>query len=309
MVDFPWYMGMAPLLGWCLDAVVASRRFDPLLPRAVRHSAARMEFVLRQAFPSNPERGGWMLVLWTAATAWFLGWVLTSGSWVIAGHGVSFAAWTALFFVTFSVRGQATAGVHLQGAITAEDPESAAHWLSLLGDEAVPSEDPDALAGAGVRQLAHSVVHAALIPLFWGLFLGAGGALGALCVHHIAQQIRPGQRDDPFWQPAATAGRWVSTAPSWVALFFIQFALPFAGGHRGAAMAGFLNRYREQPMDRVAAAVAYGLGLGRSARGPEDGAPVGPSDLHRATILLWTSTALAAASTTFAAALLYRFIL
>jgi cobalamin biosynthesis protein CobD/CbiB len=309
MVDFPWYMGMALLLGWCLDAVVATRRLDPLLPRAVRHSAARMEFVLRQAFPTTPTRGGWMLVLWTFASAWLLGWILTSGSWVIAGHGVSFVVWTTLFFVTFGVRGQATAGLHLQQAITAEHTESAAQWLHLLGDDAVPTEDPEVLAGAGVRQLAHSVVHAALLPLFWGLFLGAGGALGALSVHHIAQKIRQDQRDDPFWRPIARAGAWVTIAPSWLALFFIQAALPFAGGQRGAAMAGFLNRYREQPLDRVAAAVGYGLGLGPSARGPEDGAPVGLSDLHRATILLWTSTALAAVSITLAATLLYRFIL
>jgi cobalamin biosynthesis protein CobD/CbiB len=309
MVDFPWYMGMAPLLGWCLDAVVASRRIDPLLPNAVRRSAARFEFVLRQAFPDNPGRAGWMLVLWIGAAAWLIGWMLTSGAWVLAGHGVSFAAWTALFFVALNVRSQATAALLMQRALDDERSEGAAEWLHVLGESGESGEGHEALAGAGVRQLSHSVVRSALLPLFWGLVLGAGGALAALAVHLVARQSAEDQLDDPFWQSVNRAGVWVTTAPSWFALLFIQAALPFAGGQRGPAMAGFLNRYREQPLDRVAAAVAYGLGLGPSAGGHEDGEDVSSTDLHRATVLLWTTTALAAAAVSLAASIIYRFVL
>jgi len=309
VVDFPWYMGMAPLLGWCLDAVVASRRLDPLLPNAVRRSAARFEFVLRQAFPDNPGRAGWMLVLWIGAAAWLVGWMLTSGSWVLAGHSVSFAAWTALFFLVLNVRGQATAGLQMQRTLDAEDSERAAEWLHLLGESATIDGGDEALAGAGVRQLSHSVVRSAILPLFWGLLLGAGGALAALAVHLVARQSTEEQLSDPFWQSVNRADVWMTTAPSWVALVFIQTALPFAGGQRGPAMAAFLNRYRERPLDRVAAAVAYGLDLGPSSGGHEDGANVSSADLHRATVLLWTSTALAAAAASLAAGLLYRFVL
>ena len=309
MVDFPWYMGMAPLLGWCLDAVVSSRRLDPLLPHAVRRSAARFEFVLRQAFPNNPERGGWMLVLWIGAAAGLIGWVLTSGSWVLAGHSVSFVAWTTIFFMALSVRSQATTALQMQHALDDEGSENAPGWLRLLGETRQVGESDEALAGAGVRQLSHSIVSSALLPLFWGLVLGAGGALAALAVHLVARQNSADQTNDPFWQSVHRAGVWLTVAPSWVALFFIQTTLPFAGGKRGPAVAGFLNRYREQPLDRVAAAVAYGLGLGPSAGGHEDGEDVSSADLHRATVLLWTTTALAAAAATLAAALLYRFIL
>jgi cobalamin biosynthesis protein CobD/CbiB len=309
MVDFPWYMGMAPLLGWCLDAVVGSRRLDPLFPGVVRRSATRFEFVLRQAFPNNPERAGWMLVLWIGAAAWLLGWILTSGSWVLAGHSISFAVWTALFFIALSVRSQATSGLQMQRALETEHDESAAEWLRSLGEKGELGDDREALAGASVRQLAHSIVRSALLPLFWGLFLGAGGALAALAVHLVARETTEDQLDDPFWKSVNQAEVWITTAPSWLALVFIQTALPFAGGQRGPAMAGFLNRYKERPLDRIAAAVAYGLNLGPSAGGHEDGMEVSPTDIHRATILLWTATALGATATSLAASLLYRFIL
>ena len=249
-----------------------------------------------------------MLVAWIGLSAWLLGWALTSGAWVIAGHGVSFATWTVLFFVVFSLRGQATAAVNMQRALAEDATGNAAAYLQILGGRST-SDDREVLAGAGVSQLAQSIVCSALLPLFWGLVLGAGGALAALCVQHISGQITDDQHEDSFWQPVARIGVWITTVPCWLALFFIQATLPFAGGQRGAAMTGFLNVYKANPLDRVTIAVAYGLGLGPSAGGHEDGDPVGVADLHRATILLWISTGLAAVTIALLGSLLYRFIL
>jgi cobalamin biosynthesis protein CobD/CbiB len=148
-----------------------------------------------------------------------------------------------------------------------------------------------------------------VLPLFWGLVLGAGGALAALCLQELARQIDEDKTDDPFWQPVRRIADWIALPPCWLALVFIQATIPFSGGRRGAAMAGFLNRFREEPLDRVAAAVAYGLDLGPSAAGHADGAKVSPPDLQRATVLLWTSTGLAAVTVALIGSVVYRFIL
>lgn len=308
MVDFPWYMGMAPLLGWCLDAVVPTRRFDSFLPQAVERTAERMEFVLRNAFPEKPQQGGWALALWVGLSAWLLGWALTAGAWIVLGHYFAFAAWTLIFYLAFTVRGRARAALRIQTALNQEQNDVALAWLQFIGGEA-PSNDTEAISAAGVRQIAQSVVRSAVLPLFWGLLLGAGGALAALTVQELAQRATDEGSDDPFWAPIRQLGGWLTVLPSWAALVCIQTTIAFAGGHRGATMAGFLNRFRDPPLSRVSSAVAYGLNLGKPAGGTEDGRDVTPRDLHRATIVLWTSTAFAAAATTVAAALLYHFIL
>ena len=308
MVDFPWYMGMAPLLGWCLDAVVASRRFDTLVPRAIEQVAVRLVFVLRQAFPNQPARGGWVLTAWVGGAAWLLGWALTSGAWVLAGPFVAFAAWTAVFFLAFSMRSKAGAALRIQRALETENIENAQAWLRFMGEDS-ESTDPEVVAGTAVKQTARSIAESAMLPLFWGLFLGAGGALAALALHELANQADERTDEDDLWGPVLQVGNAVVTAPCWVALFFIQATIQFSGGSRGPTMAGFLNRFRETPPNRVAAAVAYGLNLGPSAGGHEDAPAVSPRDVQRATVLLWTSSGLAAAFVAAAGCLLYHFIL
>ena len=322
MVDFPWYMGMAPLLAWCLDAVVSSRRFDTLLPATVERVSTRLEFVLRQAFPDQVARGGWVLAIWCGGAAWLLGWLLTSGSWIGAGHYVSFATWTAIFFLLLSIRSPATAASRIQQALHEEQFETALGWLQFVGSPSESQEaeakqsilreghDPtETLSATTVRQIAQVLVQGAMVPLFWGLILGAGGALAAVVLQELAKQASAESEEDDFWKPLAQIHEWVVIVPCWLSLCAIQATIQFSSGSRGAAMAGFLNRFREAPIDRVGSAIAYGLDLGPSAGGSPDGDDTTPSHIQRATIILWTSSGLASVLVALAGSLLYRFIL
>jgi hypothetical protein len=74
-------------------------------------------------------------------------------------------------------------------------------------------------------------------------------------------------------------------------------------------MAGFVNQTRRTPLDRLALAVEAGLGLTRTRA--LDGTihdPIGPEDIRRSIIVLWTASFVGVGMMSGITALLFRFV-
>jgi cobalamin biosynthesis protein CobD/CbiB len=289
----PWFLGLAPLLGWCLDAIVRSRRIGPLLPNWAARTTGRLEFVMRTGLPDKPLRAGDILVLWIMVLAWIVGWVLSKGSWVLFGAFGQFVVWTAMFFLMISVRRRAGAGRDIQASLMAQRPDLARGWLEHI-DHRPADDEPTTLARAGVGRMAEGILETTLLGVFWGVLLGPAAGLAAVCVHEVARYGRRSEDpDDPLWFGALRMERWLSWPISWLAAFVLYVVVPLGGGNRAQALAGYFNKKRERPANRLSAALIQGLGLQRVQTPDGIIDPVVPQDIQRSVVVLWAATCVA----------------
>jgi len=310
MIDNPWWVGLAPLLGWCLDAVIRTRRWEPLLPRLVHRAAGRLEFVVRTGLPDNPARAGEILVLWLLGGAFALGWALTQTAWIF-GEGApgKFVLWVVAFFLLFGVRRRASAGSDVMGSLLAESPDVAAQWLVHVDGHAGDGSTT-AVARSTVHRMSKSVVESALLVTFWGVTFGLGVALAAGCVHELARFARRSEDpDDPIWAGALRTERWLTWPATWVAVVVVYLVIPLAGGARARAMAGFVNNRNQPPLRRLSLAVEDGLGLTVTQTVEAQVVdPIRAEDIQRSIIVLWTASFVGVAAMSGISALVFRLL-
>jgi cobalamin biosynthesis protein CobD/CbiB len=265
---------------------------------------------MRTALPKNPSRAGWILALWLVGTAFVIGFGLTQTAWVL-GEGApgKFVVWVIGFFLLFGIRRRSAAGHDVMASLLANSPDLARQWLIHLdGDPGTGT--PEDIAHAAVTRMSQSVVEKALLITFWGVTLGLGAAAAAAAVHELASHARRSEDPaDPLWAAALRAERWVTMAPTWIGVILVYLVIPLAGGSRARSMAGFVNQTRRTPLDRLALAVEAGLGLTRTRA--LDGTihdPIGPEDIRRSIIVLWTASFVGVGMMSGITALLFRFV-
>lgn len=303
-------MGLAPLLGWCLDAVINTRRWRPLLPRLMGRAAERLEFVMRTGMANKPQRAGQILVLWFLFGAFVVGWGLTQSAWIF-GEGApgKFVVWVVLFFLLFGTRRRSQAGSDVMGSLLADSPDVAGQWLAHVdGDPADGA--PQTIARATVHRMSESVVEKALMVTFWGVTLGMGVALGAACIHELARHARRSENPaDPLWAGALRAERWLTWPAAWVSVIVVYLVIPLAGGARARAMAGYLNHKGEAPLRRIALGVESGLGVTRTQTVEQQVVdPIAPEDIQRSVIILWTASFVGVAAMSGITAAVFHFL-
>lgn len=294
MIDSPWYMGLAPLLGWCLDAVIRTGRLGPLVPLWAAKVTARLEFVMRTGMQDRLMRGGEVLVIWIAGMAFIAGWAVSKGAWILGGPILQFVAWTAIFFLLLSVRRRGKAGVEIRDSLLAGRTDLARGWLEHI--DARPEDDEvTTLSRTAVARMAEGILESALLAIFWGVVLGPAAAVAAVCVHEIARYGRGSDNpEDLLWFGARRMERWLSWPISWLASVFVYLTIPLAGGSRARALSGYFNHWKLDPAPRLGAALVQGLGIERyqTPEGIVD--PVKPEDIQRSVVVLWGATFLSA---------------
>ncbi|MCP4870244.1 MAG: cobalamin biosynthesis protein [Proteobacteria bacterium] len=309
-MDNPWWVGLAPLLGWCLDAVINTRRWEPLLPRLVQRGGERLEFVMRTGLAGKPERAGLILAAWLLGGTWVIGWGITQTAWVF-GEGApgKFVVWVILFFLLFGTRRRSAAGGDVMRSLLAENADVAGQWLHHIEGEPVDGS-PQAIARATVHRMSESVVEKALLVTFWGVTLGMGVALMAACVHELAGHSRRSDSpDDPLWKYTLKAEYWLTLPAAWFSVIVVYLVIPLAGGSRARAMAGFLNHKGSAPLRRIALGVESGLGVTQTQTVEQKVVdPIAPEDIQRSVIILWTASFVGVAAMSGITALVFRFI-
>ncbi len=309
-VDNPWWVGLAPLLAWCLDAVVRTRRWEPLVERAVQRATKRIEFAMRVGMKGNLVRGGEILVLWLMGGAFLIGWSLTQVGYIL-GEGAygQFAVWTVGFFLLFGIRRRSAAGSDVMASLLHGNDEVARQWLEYIDGD--PGDGtPPVVARATIARMSEGVVERAILATFWGITLGLGVAAAAVVVHELARFARSSaDPNDPLWVGALRTERWVAWPASWIAVVVIYVIIPLAGGARARAMAGFLNHVGEPPLRRLSLAVEAGLGLQKTQT--VEGKildPCVPEDIQRSVIVLWTASAVGVAALSGVCTLVFHLI-
>lgn len=294
MIDSPWYMGLAPLLGWCLDAVIRTGRLGPVVPLWAAKITARLEFVMRTGMQDRMRRAGEVLVIWIAGMAWIAGWAVSEAAWVLGGSVLQFIAWTCLFFLLISVRRRAKAGVEIREALLHERPDVARGWLEHV--DARPDDDEvTTLSRTAVCRMAEGILDSAMLAIFWGVVLGPAAALAAVCVHEIARYGRGSDNpEDLLWYGALRMERWLSWPISWLAAVLVYLVIPLGGGSRAGTLSGYFNQWRLRPAPRLGAALVQGLGIDRIQTPDGIIDPVKPEGIQRAVVVLWATSALAA---------------
>ena len=291
MLDSPWYMGLAPLLGWCLDAVIRTGRLGPLVPNWASRVTAKLEFVMRTGMQDRLQRAGDILVIWIAGMAWVAGWLVSKATWVLGGSILQFIAWTALFFLLVSVRRRGKAGVEIRQALLQDRLDVARGWLEHIDAQPGPDDEVTTLSRAAVSRMAEGILESAMLAIFWGVLLGPAAALAAVCVHEIARYGRRSEDpEDLLWFGALRMERWLSWPISWLAVLGVYLVIPLGGGSRARALAGYFNHWRDRPAGRLGAALVMGLGIERIQTPDGIVDPVKPEDIQRAVVVLWAAT-------------------
>lgn len=280
MGDLPWWMGLAPLMGFLLDALLGGTRAEELVHGWIRRNVPRMDFVMRQAFGGPTAKAGYGLAIWYGLIAFCGAWFLSVlGRIVYEDYGL-FLVRSLLFLFLFSARRLTIVGIQTLAQLSAGDLDGTRRTLWAIGVNA-QDEDVNSLSGTAVKALSGGMLGAAFIPLFWGLG-GAELAATALAVHLVARQ-GVGQPADAqeMWDGAARVDRWLSWPAAWLAGIVVPIVIGLVGGRRTTALATFVTRKSLPPTDRLASALAKGFGFGEAAGGYEDGPECSPADVQR----------------------------
>lgn len=273
-------MGLAPLMGFLLDALLGGTRAEELVHGWVGRNVPRMDFVMRNAFGGPTRRAGYALVAWYALIGFGVAWLIsTLGRVVYDAYGL-FVARSLLFMFLFSARRLTVVGIQALTQLSAGDTEGTRRTLWALGYTGSERE-LSALSGATVRALSGGLLGAAFIPMVWGL-PGAELAAAALAVHLVAR-AGLGQPEDarPMWDAASRVDRWFSWPAAWMAAVVVPIVIGVVGGRRTTAFATFVTRKTLPPPERLAASLARGFGLGEDAGGYEDGPASSPGDVQK----------------------------
>lgn len=291
MLDSPWFLGLAPLLGWCLDAVIRTRVFGPpLVPTWASRATQKLEFVMRTGLGDRPRHAGDVLVLWIMVLVWLAGVALSKGALIFGGSIAQFVVWTGMYFLLISVRRRAGAGAEILRSLAQGRTDLARGWLEHI-DSAPADDEVTTLSREAIGRLAAGILESGLMPVFWGVALGPAAGGAAVCVHEVARYARrSAEPGEELWFGALRMERWLSWPISWLAAIVLYLVVRLGGGDRGATLAGYFNFRHERPAERLGHALVHGLGLERY-RTPEGIVdPVVPEDIQRGLVLLWATT-------------------
>ncbi len=290
LLDQPWYIGLAPMLGWLLDAVVRSGPLDGVVDRAVARLAARLEFAIRTGLRDQLSQGGAILTLWLGGSAAVVAWGLMAVGIVLGGPVGRFVATTLIFFLILDSRSRASDALSIERLLREGRDEEAAGRLTALGNPP-PEDTAPAIAGAGVLSVSDGLLLRVLVPMLWGLALGPiGGAFAYGVVAVSLQRLRSTEEDQGLWHWPDQALDALCWPVAWLAALSLQLVAPIAGLRRGDVFNGFIHRPGLRPHERLRAAFVGGFRFGEDVGGPRDGAEPTPGDLQRAVVLLWTSS-------------------
>ncbi len=303
MDDFPTWMGLAPLLGFLLDALFGDLRSRHHYAEQVTRAGRRLELIARTALRPTPRVAGLFWLVWVVGAAMLLAWGIETIAWSFFEMEGLFASHAFITLGILRLRRMTTDASLVRMDLEAEAPRRARERLSKMGTEATSFADED-IAGAAIARMSRALLEGALLPLVFVLF-GPPVAAGAVAARELGSYIwdEAEDPDDAFYRPALAADTIVGTFAGWWGALLMQTILPIVGGNKHTAFAGWLNQADKPPEMRLSAVVARGLGLGPEARGPEGGEPPRPNDIQRAVVLVWiTALVMAALSATILSA-------
>jgi len=254
-------MGLAPLLGFLLDALLGGTRLDDVIAGQVQRLAQRAQFIVQRAFGGATPTAGYALTVWVAGAAVGLAWAAAVLGYVLQQEYGVFFVRSALFLLLFNARRQTARSIEALITISSGDHEGARLAIRRLG-RATDADDADALQGSLVQAMGVSTLAAVLIPAFWGLIGGSTLAAGALAVHVLAGMRPLGpQGQSGQWEAIERIDRWVSLPAAWVGALVYPGLLPVVGGRRTPAIAGFIRAPQLAPKERLATALERGFAL------------------------------------------------
>jgi len=254
-------MGLAPLLGFLLDALLGGTRLDRLVPDWVARVTPRAQFVSRNAAGSASRVAGWGVGLWVGGLAVVFAWLASLLGYVLYQEYGLFLMRSLVFLLLFGARGLTARGIEALVQISSGDMTAAKQSLAVLG--ARPrSDDPESLFGESVRALAGATLGATLIPLFWGVVGGSTLAAGALAVHLAAQFVAQSAGDEtPMNTAIARLDQLISLPAAWVGGLVFPLVVSLVGGRRTAAAGAFFGAANLPPRERLANAICRGFEL------------------------------------------------
>lgn len=290
LLEQPWYIGLAPLLGWLLDAVVRTGPLDGSIDRTLGRLVGRLEFAMRTGMGEQLKHAGAILSAWVGGSAAVGAWALVAVGIVLGGPVGRFVATAALFFAILDTRSRASDALGVERMLLAGRDVEAEAELRRMGN--APSDpSPGALAGAGVLAVSDGLLLRVFVPLVWGLVFGPiGGAAAFGLVAVILRRRVSSEEDQSIWHWPDRLENWLSWPAAWVANICLQVVAPVAGVRRGDVFSAFIHRPALRPGDRLRAAFVGGFHLGEEVGGPRDGVAAVPSDIQRAVVLMWTSS-------------------
>jgi cobalamin biosynthesis protein CobD/CbiB len=290
LFEQPWYVGLAPLMGWLLDSVLRTGSFDGTLDRAVRRLVARLEFAMRTGLSDQPKQAGIVLSLWMAGCGAVAAWALVSTGIVLGGPVGRFVASTLVFLLILDSRGRASEGLRCEALLLEGRHEEAARHLRGLGVQPL-FQTEGGLAGAGVMAVSDGLLFGVLVPLFWGLLLGPMGGAAAFGIVAVGLRARVSEEEDAaLWAWPERIVDLLAVVPAWIGNLTLQLVAPIGGARRGDVFNAFIHRSGLRPHERLRGGFVGGFRLDEEAGGLRNHEPPHPGHIRRAVILMWTSS-------------------
>jgi cobalamin biosynthesis protein CobD/CbiB len=303
--DAPWWMALTPAVGFLLDALLGGLWRRRAVAGAVWRLAARMAVVMR-AGGGGARWMGAIHVAWIAAITGGLTFGIDVAAFAAGRDFAKFAVHATVFMLLFAVRRLATAGLYVAAAVEAGNLAVARQWAEALGAR-IPGEDAAAVVGATTQRIGTGLISAALLPLAWGALLGPVAAVVAVTIHEVARWgRRVAGRAEPFHDVANRLDRGLGEPAAWLGVVALRAAFPLMGGSGSLAWRRFRDLRGLAPEDRLACALAGGLGLGGAAGGGAELPPPRAEDLSRVLVALWLCALSAAMVATVVLALLLQ---
>jgi hypothetical protein len=286
--DFPFWMGLAPAMGFLLDGLLGGLRRDSWLAERMRDAVPRMEFVLRTGLPDRATVGIGIAV-WAAAMAGVPAYCAEFLAYSLLGPEGVFAARAALFLLAFSARRMLMHGIAVEASLHDPNPDGAESWLAVLGVQSDGS--PEGRCGAAFRGLVVASVGATLVPLVWGGLLGGAGAVGAVAAWEALRASRTLDLPSPARVAITRIGDGLALPASLLSALTMPPIAAWFGGRRTSALAGFVTHADKAPEERLAASLAAAFDLGAQAGGMADRRAPEPRDVQHAVQVLFVSGA------------------
>lgn len=311
---------LALALGLALDALLGDpvSRWHPV--RILGSFAASAERVARAAVRDQGLAGAlaWLAVAGGSGGLCYLAW---AGA--LALHPIlGIAAGALMVWASIAPKDLAAHALRVRGALAEDESDAAGTWpgsptrgrraVSMLVGRDTSALDAAGVARACVESVAESSIDGAAAPLFWAALLGPWAAFAYRAVNTMDSMF--GHKDERYLRfglvPARAddAANWL---PARLSSLVACAASPLAGGSAPAAFRSFF-RWRlahESPNaghPEAAYAGALGLRLGGPSRYAEGlidkpwinppGGEARPSDIARASRLMYVQTVLSAAA-------------
>lgn len=298
MFHDPTYLAFAPLLGWFLHAILRLGPLEGWLERWFERLAAQREFVARQAFPGDPERGGLAALVMIVVLVGFAAWALRAMGYILGQHDGRLVADVLIWLSLFSVRKRAFAGLDVMRSLAAGQTAQGREQLRGIGGELPDDADQEAVAGRTVWRLGESIVDAGVLPLIYGALFGTPAGAAALAIAVLARRLRRTAPDDPFGKVPRQVDALLQAPAAAAGGGLVRLLSAAVGGQPDKAGWAWANSTALAPPARVARTVVGGLNLGPAAGGATEGKAVVVEDIQRSVLLLWGTTFAATAAAT-----------